>query len=204
MKTDSNQEFDVRFSDRAIKRGSDLIPIYISEKEQIKMDMMLAHSARRMEDAGLFANGDIHLFLGYCNYYLFHENYLLAFMNGWVFIEALIEMVWTKEVKNKSNITGGREWTAFIQIEELFMFNIIDETIRTDLNKLRKKRNAVFHVDEKPAKRVVESKDANDCFKVSWQLLNILLGAERNKILYFKDLRGKFFEQIHRSNQKTK
>ena len=129
-----------------------------------------------------------------------------------MFIEAMIEFFWRKVMMNKfktktQSPIDERNWTAQVKIDELYMFKIIDKNLRNDLQKLRGKRNKVFHVDAKSTNRNVEQIDAQKCYitglKLYYKALDEM-GAD--KIFDSKKLREKINKNIHNfpgKNRKT-
>lgn len=206
IETKKKQEFTLEWSKRGEKLARTFEPIFISNNNQIKISIILSVMYQEIEKSGILDIGDIYVFLGYCNYYLFHENYLLSFLNGWIFIEAMIDFLWVKNIeKINKKIKNNKEWTAFIKIEELFMLKVINKNLHDDLNRLRKKRNNVFHVDINPNKRNVNKKESKDCFFTGWRLLNIAINFKKDGIYYFNDIQDEFYNKLHmpiKSNSK--
>ena len=73
--------------------------------------------------------------------------------------------------------------------------NEIKSDTRELLQKYRKKRNKVFHFDDKPQKRKVQFTDSIQCFQLARLLFFKMLGFEEGQILHSKtisELHNKF------------
>lgn len=119
--------------------------------------------------------GDIHIFLGYGRYYHFHKDYLLAFSNTWMFIEATISLMWEKMMEdsgfNKKYLKGvERNWSAQGKIDVLLVKGLIDKKTNEDAQRLRSIRNNVFHVSKDVNKRKIDEKISEECVDLGLRL----------------------------------
>lgn len=136
----------------------------------------------------------------------FEENLRQAFIFSWIFIETTLKHLWEDmmRTKYKSNnklnsiIENTRSWTIQIVIEELFLFGIIDEEECETYNKLRKKRNSLFHFSDSKVKREITSVIANEAILSGLKLLDLkLFKKEIQSIPDFKNIREKVLRSMH-------
>lgn len=118
------------------------------------------------------------------------------------FLEAMINLMWTNLMNSKfarkSSTESEREWTCMIKIDELCMLGEIDENQREILHKLRKKRNAVFHVDPWVAKREVTGDDCLEAIKIGLTIFYKLIGSPwGDNIIEFQNVAKLMYVAIH-------
>jgi hypothetical protein len=190
----------MNISDKAERRGKDIPPVKITKEEKSVLLEIMNVINDKLKDVDIDGIEDIIKFFGYANYYLFHNNLHLAFINSWMFIEPYINQLWIKSTKEMFNglkynpLKEERNWTLQQKIDELFMMGKIKSDTRERLQQFRSKRNKVFHVDIKPQKRKVEIKDAVECFLLANRLFYKMLGYPEGKILrsdYLYTIRNK-------------
>lgn len=135
----------------------------------------------------------------------FHGNFFLSFVHGWLFIEAMINLMWrklmTSKFKKKPPTKSEREWTCMIKIDELRMLGEIDENQRGTLQKLRQKRNAVFHVDPQRQKREVTGDGCLEVIKSGLAIFYKLIGLPPEKgVIDFQNIAKQMYAAIHASS----
>lgn len=80
----------------------------------------------------------------------FHGNFFLSFVHGWLFIEAMINLMWRKLMTSKFKkppTKSEREWTCMIKIDELRMLGARALTLRGQslhLLRILRGRNLTF------------------------------------------------------------
>ena len=73
---------------------------------------------KRIDKLKLYELLDTIKLFGYSNYYLFHSNIHLSFINSWIFIESYINYLWKKSIDNKYDGMKykpeykSRDWTS--------------------------------------------------------------------------------------------
>ncbi len=194
--------FIAPFSTKAERRGKE-VTIDVTPEESAVLHFALFYFKEKMKRNKITELLDNFKFLGYTNYYMFHHDYHLSFINSWMFIEPVINYLWNEAVTEKIGMVNTsptkheRDWTMQHKIDELFMLDKIKEWTRERLQILRTKRNKVFHVDKRKHKRKVDFKDAEDCIKMAMMLFYKLLDNEEGNILVFNkimDIRNKIGE----------
>jgi len=146
--------------------------------------------------------------LGQAQNYYFNDNHFLSFVNGWIFIESSINMLWRELIRSTFDITGSkkkgtplddvRNWTTQIKIDELFMKGIINEDLRKKLHRLRKRRNSIFHYDEKVSKRKVSREDAGGIIEYGLKMFYMMIEGDLEKVPAFMEIRNNIYKNIHR------
>ena len=100
--------------------------------------------------------------------------------------------------KKKPHTKSEREWTCIIKINELCMLDEIDENQREILQKLRQKRNAVFHVDPQKEKREVSEDYCLKVIKAGSAISYKLLGSPmEEKIIDSQNIAKQMYAAIH-------
>jgi hypothetical protein len=130
---------------------------------------------KSVKENEILCAGNIFIFLGYGRYYHFHKDYLLAFANTWMFIEAIINLMWekmmldvgfTKKQLKDKNI----DWSLQVKIDELLLLGRIDKKTNEKAQKLRSKRNKVFHVSKDVKSRTIDCETSKDCIDLGLSL----------------------------------
>ena len=148
---------------------------------------------------------DIFIFLGYGKYYHFHEDYLLSFANSWMFVEAIINLMWEKMMRENGftkryvkNVE--RNWTLQIKIDQLFLKDYLDQRTKEILQRLRTKRNNVFHVSQKEEKRQLNAEVSQECIDIGLSLFyNILNFIKPGHIISFDNIALAMKKSIHQN-----
>lgn len=184
----AKKSFEAPMSDKARRRGVDIPVVEINEDEYIGIDLTYKEITERLKANKIDGLEDIFKFFGYANYYLFHNDINLTFINSWMFIEPYVNSLWSKAIKETfkglkySPNNGKGNWTLQQKIDELYMMNKILPDTREALQEMRNKRNKVFHVDDNPIKRKVELRDALKCYRLARRLFCKMLGFEEGVI----------------------
>ena len=162
-------------SKRALVRGAGykIIQMDIEDLEELFITVNLIWES--IKESKILSTGDIFVFLGYGRYYHFHNDFLLAFANTWMFIEATLNLMWEKMmVDNNFNSKylhdNSRNWTLQIKIDELLLKGLIDAETAQEAQNLRSMRNKVFHVSKDVNKRKIDSKMSKDCIDLGLKL----------------------------------
>ncbi len=98
-----------------------------------------------------------------------------------------------KSIKNDGN------WSTSIFTEVLFLFNEITEDELSLIDKLRRKRNDLFHL--KPLERSkIEKTHAGECIILSLKFFYRILGLsskDESRIIGFPSVRKKIYHTLH-------
>ena len=186
----------------AQRKGLGIEPIRIPALEFAPIPLTMLVFWEKIKKSEFFKTGEFYEFLGYSRYYYLHDNFFLSFIHAWLFIELMINLLWEKLMNERFSenppTTTGRDWTIQIKIDELYLLGQIDDNLRRDLHTLRRKRNAVFHVDPREEKREVSGNDALNAVKAGLMLFyKLILGLEDGKIIDFSDLTKQMYQAIH-------
>ncbi|MBA7501615.1 hypothetical protein ES706_00188 [subsurface metagenome] len=93
---------------------------------------------------------------------------------------------------------ASRDWAVRVKIDELYMFGLIDESLREELHALRKRRNAVFHSDPWEQRGEVDGDDSSNAIKAGLALFyRFVMGFKDDKIINFSDLAERMYQAIH-------
>lgn len=200
-----NTPFTVPLSLKADRRGKEVKMVEVKRNEKAVFFLSLF-----ILDQGLKLDNNSELedackFYGYAHYYLFHNDYHLAFMYSWMFIESYINHLFNEMVSKSTNpkyrpLRKVRKWRIERKIDELFALGALKESTLDFLQTIRKKRNKVFHVDKDLKKRKVVFFDAWNCTKMAIIIFNKMLGLEEGKVFFLKELdnvRDRFGEAIY-------
>ncbi|MFZ2412461.1 MAG: hypothetical protein WAW23_12885 [Candidatus Methanoperedens sp.] len=205
MENSSGTKLETLTSSTAKSRGITYDTVEITEKEisLILYSMFIVWEA--IKKSKMLNSGNLYSFLGYGRYYYFHQNFLLSFVNSWMFIEPMINLIWEEKViengfsktyleENKGN------WTSHIKIDELFIMGYFDKDTKDSIQGLRKKRNKVFHVDEDEKLREISEEDARHCFSIGLQIFYKYLNfIEEGEMLEFQEIANRFYNAIHKN-----
>lgn len=190
---------------RAENRGSEyeIVEINMEEFGCIVLSVNLVWDSINKSD--IVRAGDIFTFLGYGRYYHFHEDYLLSFANSWMFVEAIINLMW-EVMMLKNDFTKKylkeieRNWTLQIKIDQLFLKDYLDQRTRERLQVLRTKRNHVFHISKKEEKRQLDNKVSQECIDVGLSLFyKILNFIKAGHIISFDNIALSMKKSIHQN-----
>jgi hypothetical protein len=170
---DNNEEIRFAPSERAVRFGMDTDPVAISIEDlrniEDHLNVLWDNYLLKLKPMG-----DAYKFLGFARYHNFNIDPLLSFINGFIFLESIINNMWTKMMNEKldgKDLDTTRDWTLSIRIDLLFFFGVISKHQREMITRLRKKRNAVFHADPNPDKRLITKEDSENCITMSLDLL---------------------------------
>lgn len=205
MKSMDGENVDVITSDRARTRGISYDVIKITQGELAPMLLAMYTLWESIKESKMLEAGHIYTFLGYCRYYYFHRDFLLSFINGWMFIEAMVNLIWEKNMVGKGFDKAyladySRNWTTQIKTDELYMIGYFDKPTKTSIQELRNKRNKVFHVEKREKKREIIGTDARTCFIIGLRLFYKYIGFEDDKkVIDFTDITNKFYNAIHKN-----
>lgn len=196
------REIQAISSATAQRRGSGMSTIRVKGIEFSKMVFAVWAIWELTKKSDYFQDNDLYQLLGYSRYHYFHGNFSLSFVHGWLFIEAMINLMWrklmTSKFKKKSPTKSEREWTCMIKIDELRMLGEIDENQRGTLQKLRQKRNAVFHVDPQRQKREVTGDSCLEVIKSGLAIFYKLIGLPPEKgVIDFQNIAKQMYAAIH-------
>jgi len=158
--------FTVPLSSKADRRGKEVKMVEVNSNEKAIFFLSLF-----ILEQGLKQDNNSELegackFYGYAHYYLFHNDYHLAFIYSWMFIESYINHLFNEMVKKSDDpkyrpLREVRKWAIKKKIDELFALGALKENTKDSLQMVRQKRNKVFHVDEDKEKRKVTFNDKN-------------------------------------------
>ena len=195
-----SQEFRMVISERAKRYGLDTDPIILSIDELKKIETALNEVWSKYND-NLIGIGYVYKFLGYSRYYFFNEDYLLSFINGFIFLEAIINYLWSQHMKNTFDgndkpVDNERDWVLSIRVDVLHMGKILDQQDRQTIHSLRKKRNGVFHADVNKKNRDIIKDDAEKCIIISLKLLYKTLDIQKE--FNFKTIEQKIHEVVNK------
>jgi hypothetical protein len=195
-----SQTLRMVISEKAKRYGSDTKPIELSVDDLRKIEVTL-NEIKTKYDENLSKLGTVYEFLGYSRYYFFNEDYLLSFINGFIFLEAILSNMWANLVKKEfarigSPPTNERDWVLSIKIDVLYIEKALGREDREVLHYLRKKRNGVFHADTAQTKRNITETDAERCVKICLKLFYRSIHIEQD--FDFKETREKIYTVLHR------
>lgn len=196
------REIQTISSATAQRRGSGMNAVRVNAMEFSKMVLAIWAIWELIKKSDYFQDNDLYQLLGYSRYHYFHGSYFLSFIHGWLFIEAMINLMWRKlmnsRFQKKPPTKSEREWTCMIKIDELCMLEEIDENQRGTLQKLRRKRNAVFHVDPQTQKREVTGDDCLEVIRSGLAIFYKLMGfPPENGVIDFQDIAKQMYAAIH-------
>lgn len=185
--------FTIPLSSKANKRGKTINKVEVKTNEKAVFFLALYVLNQGMKLDNNFELEDACKFYGYAHYYLFHNDYHLAFIYSWMFIESYINHLFNETISKINNpkyrpIKKVREWSIKRKIDELYALGAIKESTKNSLQEIRYKRNKVFHVDRDLKKRKVAFNDAWICTKMAIIIFYKMLGLEEGEILFFKEL----------------
>lgn len=158
-----------------------------------------------IKESDLLELGHIYNFLGYGRYYNFHQDYLMSFINNWMFIEAMINLIWEKNMiekgfSKKYLSDNSRNWTAQIKIDELHLMGYFDKTTKNSIQLLRQKRNKVFHVEKDEKKREILAENSAKCLSIGLKIFHDYLKlTDGDKIINFEDISNRIYNAIHKN-----
>lgn len=174
-------------------------------KQEAMFSLILAMTAiwQKIEKSKYPNIVELFPFLGKCRYYFFHESYFNSFINGWIFLECIINLFWEDEINRKFTTNPpkkeDRDYTTNIKINDLFLTNRINLELKDEIHKLRKKRNDIFHLRIKKEAIKVSEKDALDCMVIGLNLfykaINFELGE--GKVIDFVDIRKTLYSAMN-------
>lgn len=201
----SGTKMETLTSAKAKSRGVSYDTVEITDRElpSIILSMFLVWEA--IKKGKMLESGHVYNFLGHGRYYYFHQDFLLSFVNSWMFIESMINLIWEEKMigkgVSKSYLSEiSRNWTIQIKIDELFIIEYFDEDTKNSIQELRKKRNKVFHVEKDESKREISEEDSRRCFLMGLQIFYKYLDfIEEGKIIDFRDIANKFYNAIHKN-----
>lgn len=160
-----------------------------------------------VEESEIVSSGNIFVFLGYGRYYHFHKDYLLAFSNTWMFIEATINLMWEKMMLDSGFSTKylrdiERNWSLQEKIDVLLLKCFIDKGTNEKAQKLRSIRNKVFHVSKDVSKRKIDDKLSEECIDLGLNLFyqNIDF-LDHSYIASFDTIKSSMEECIHQNKR---
>lgn len=158
-----------------------------------------------VEESKIVNTGNIFIFLGYGRYYHFHGDYLLAFSNTWMFIEAIINLMWEKMMLDsgfsKNYLKSiERNWSLQEIIDVLLLKGLINKKTNVEAQKLRSIRNKVFHVSKDVSKRKIDDKLSEECIDLGlylfYQNIDFL---DPDHIVSFDTIKSSLDECIHQT-----
>lgn len=135
-------------SEKAKRYGSDTKPIKLSIDDLEKIEVTL-NEVKTKYDENLIKLGNVYEFLGYSRYYFFNEDYLLSFINGFIFLEAIVSNMWSNLMEKEfagmgKSLINERDWVLSIKIDVLYMGKVLEPDDREMMHSLRKIRNGIF------------------------------------------------------------
>lgn len=190
---------------RADNRGNEceIVDMNMEEFGCIALSVNLVWNSIKKSE--IMRAGDIFIFLGYGRYYHFHEDYLLSFANSWMFVEAIINLMWeammlengfTKNYLKKIE----RNWTLQIKIDQLFLKDYLDQRTKERLQGLRTKRNHVFHVSKIEGKRQLDNEVSQECIDIGLSLFyKVLNFIKPGYIISFDNIALAMKKSIHQN-----
>lgn len=201
----SGTQMELCTSARAKSRGLSYDTVEISDGE-LQLILLSMHGVwEAIKKSKMLESGHLYCFLGYGRYYYFHQDFLLSFVNSWMFIEPMINLIWEeKMIENgftKSYLDENkRNWTSQVKIDELFIMDYFDKTTKDSIQGLRNKRNKAFHVDKKEKNREILEEDARHCFLIGLKIFYKYLSfIEAGNIIEFRDIGNRFYNAIHKN-----
>ncbi|MGH9983198.1 MAG: hypothetical protein ACRD8W_04485 [Nitrososphaeraceae archaeon] len=143
-----SQTFRMVISEKAKRYGSDTKPIKLSIDDLEKIEVTL-NEVKTKYDENLIKLGNVYEFLGYSRYYFFNEDYLLSFINGFIFLEAIVSNMWSNLMEKEfagmgKSLINERDWVLSIKIDVLYMGKVLEPDDREMMHSLRKIRNGIF------------------------------------------------------------
>lgn len=192
-------------SAQAKSRGVTYDTVEITDKELSSILLLMFSVWESIKISKMLESGHLYNFLGYGRYYYFHQDFLLSFVNSWMFIEPMINLIWEEKMIEKgfSRTNFGdieRNWTSQIKIDGLFIMDYFDKSTKDTIQGLRTKRNKVFHVDKDEIKREISEEDARRCFLIGLQIFYKYLNfIEEGEIIEFQDIANRFNNAIHKN-----
>jgi hypothetical protein len=205
FKTSDGNFFSMLSSQKAHSRGTGYKIIKMRVDEFGKLGLAVNFIWKAIKKSETLNSGDIFVFLGYGRYYHFHNDYLTSFANSWMFVEAIIGLMWDKMMfdngfSNNYLKQNSRNWTLQIKIDELLLKGYINEEIKNQAHKLRTKRNKVFHVSKDPDIRKIDSTISEECINLGLYLFyeNIDL-LDSGYIIGFDDFASAIKMSIHQN-----
>ncbi|GAI25815.1 unnamed protein product, partial [marine sediment metagenome] len=184
---------------KAKRRGTGIEPVSVPASEFDPIGFAMFGVWEAIKKSSFFKKSDFYELLGYSRYYYFHSNFLLTFIHGWLFIESMVNSIWAELVAKRFPAPpAGREWSTQIKIDELYLLGHIDDDLRTQLHRLRKKRNAVFHADPQEREVEIGGDDSFAAVKTGLALFyKFIMGFKDDTIIDFSDLAKKMYRAIH-------
>lgn len=192
-------------SAKAKSRGVTYDTVEITAEELSKILLSMFSVWESIKKSKMLESGHLYSFLGYGRYYYFHQDFLLSFVNSWMFIEPMINLIWEEKMIEKGfskKYLGEieRNWTSQVKIDGLFIMDYFDKPTKDTIQRLRNKRNKVFHVDKDKRKREISEEDARNCFMIGLQIFHKYLNfIEEGKIIEFQDIANRFYNAIHKN-----
>lgn len=183
---------------KAERRGTGIKPVPVPSSELAPITFAMFGIWEAIKNSSFFVKSDFYQLLGYSRYYYFHSNFLLSFIHGWLFIESMVNSIWAELVAKKFPAPPAGRWSTQIKIDELYLLGHIDDDLRTQLHRLRKKRNAVFHADPQEQEVEIGGADSFAAVKTGLALFyKFIMGFKDDKIIDFPDLAKRMYRAIH-------
>lgn len=196
-------------SNMAYRRNSK-VPLVVLNQEDLRA--LLGQSNKlweKIKETDFLIDTKIYEFLGRARLSFFNSNFRLAFINGWIVIEAIIREIWEIKIIEKydsKSITKDmrrdhRNWTTSVITEELYLIDGISLDDVKEIRYLRKKRNNLFHF-KSPEKSKVSEEDANRCISMGFRFLTrVLKDFEGEDIGDLESIRQKIYKAIHKGGR---
>lgn len=189
---DKNQEIRFAPSEKAVRFGTDTDPVVISSDDlrniEEHLNVLWDNYSFKLKQMG-----DAYKFLGFARYHNFNSDPLLSFINGFIFLESIVNDIWTKLMKEKLDgkiPDNDKDWTLSIRTDLLFFSGVLSKPQKEMIHRLRKKRNAVFHADPNQERRLITKEDSENCITVSLDLFfNSLQIKQKSFLNIDKDIR---------------
>lgn len=192
------------FSEKARSRSAKTISVDLEDMDIAHVVVAMWAIWEGIKKCEMLRIGHIYKFLGYARHHYYNDDYLSSFINGWIFVEAMTELLWEAEIikkygsKTSSPVKEQRNWTAQVKIEELYMLGAFNKETKKVIQELRKKRNRVFHPERDQAKRSIRQREAFLCTQVALFLFYEVMGLlESGGYLDAVALRKKILNTIH-------
>jgi len=190
--------------------------VKLTEKEKIGLLFASKYIWEAIKKLHFLRETEVYEFLAKCRYHLSFNQHRLAFIYGWIFIEAIISNIWKRNIIEKygtktaaAAVLDDNNFTTHIKTEELFLFGYLSKDEVKTINLLRKKRNDVFHFhvlpeeerlkeetknDKSTHSRHVTAEDSANCMTTALKLFYKELGMD--KILDFHMIRQRIFDSF--------
>lgn len=190
------------FSNRGLTRGENIKPLKIIKDRFDKLIELVNEIFEKIKEHDLYKDSNVWELLAKGRYHAFHADRFNIFLYHFLFLESSINWMWRTITDSKFDTNppskNVRDWTLQIKIDELMMLGIITKNIRSKLHRLRRKRNAIFHVDPNPDKRIITDEDISDSIKISTKIFNKSIDFDPRRLSDVMELRSDIHKILHK------